>query len=211
MQDTILKQKSKMVQSLKFNIMQSISLEIVDDKVKVVSPYNEGFVNKCRNLRGTFKNGAWWFDDTIIDYVRDAMIQYFGTTGEVPFDTCSLLISDFTDSSARGPVTLFGRTIARAFGRDSRAKLGDDIIFISGKYKSGGSVKNWYTEVENATFEIQNFPVPSIELPDVKKAIEEGWCKVKYTNQKRKREEIEAEISACKVRLSELEKELQTI
>lgn len=190
---------------------QSISLKIINGKVKVVTPYNEGFVSKCRNFRGIFKDGAWWFDDSIIDYVRDAMIEYFGTTGETPYETCSLLISDFSDYKNAGPVTLFGRSIARAFGRDSGAKLDDDIIFISGKYGSGGSVKNWCTEVENATFEIQNFPVPSLELPEVKKAIEEGWCKVKYSQKKRRREDIEADILSCKERLSELEKELQII
>lgn len=190
---------------------QSITLEIIDDKVKVVSPYNEGFVNKCRNLRGSFKGGAWWFDDSIIEYVREAMIRYFGTTGETPFETCSLLISDFSDSEDTGPVTLFGRTIARAWGRDSGAKLGDDIIFIFGNYNSGGSVKNWLTRVSDATFEIQNFPVPSLELPEVKEAIEEGWCTVKYSQKKRKYEDIEADIEACKARLFELEKELQTI
>ncbi|MBP1637257.1 MAG: hypothetical protein H6Q18_46 [Bacteroidetes bacterium] len=190
---------------------QSITLEIIDDKVKVVSPYNEGFVNKCRNLRGTFKGGAWWFDDSIIDYVREAMVKYFGTTGETPFETCSLVISDFSDSGDCGPVTLFGRTIARAWGRDSGAKLGDDIIFVSGNYSSGGSVKNWRTYVSDATFEIQNFPIPSLELSEVKAAIEEGWCTVKYSQKKRKREDIEADILVCKAQLIALENELKAI
>jgi hypothetical protein len=188
--------------------MQAIQLTIIDDKVKVVTPYNERFVNKCRNFRGTFKGGAWWFDDSILDYVREAMIQFFGTTGETPFETCTLLITDFSDFEAHGPVVLFGRSIARAFGRDSGARLGDDIVFISGKYNSGGSVKNWNTTISNATFEIKNFPIPSLELPEVKKAIEEGWCEVKYSKKKRPVEEIKAEIEALKARIVELENEL---
>lgn len=190
---------------------QSIQLTIVDDKVKVVTPYNEGFVNKCRNLRGTFKGGAWWFDDSILDYVREAMIKFFGTTGETPFETCTLLITNFSDYEYRGPVVLFGRTVARAFGRDSGARLGDDVIFISGTYSSGGSVKNWNTTVSNATFEIKNFPIPSIELPEVKKAIEEGWCEVKFSKKKRTSTEIETEIKTLKLRIIELENELATI
>lgn len=186
---------------------QQIQLTIVDDKVKVITPYNEGFVNKCRNLRGTFKAGAWWFDDSIVDYVREAMVQFFGTTGETAFETCTLLIKDFSDTESRGPVVLFGRTIARAFGRDSGARLANDIIFISGNYDSGGSVKNWSTRIEDATFEIHKFPIPSIELPEVRKAIDEGWCEVKYSKKKRDPELILKEIEELKSRMSELEKE----
>lgn len=188
---------------------QSIQLTIVDDKVKVITPYNADFVQKCRNLRGTFKAGAWWFDDSIIDYVREAMLQFFGTTGETPYQQCTLLISNYSDSCYLAPCVLFGRTIAKAFGRDSGARLGDDVIFIDGDYKSGGSVKNWRTEIVDATFEIRNFPVPSLDLPEVKKAIEEGWCEVKYPKKKRAAEEIQAEIDKLKCMIQQLEKELK--
>lgn len=160
---------------------QDIKLEIVDDKVKVTSPFNAEFVAKCRNFRGKFNKaeGAWYFDDSIIDYVRDAMIEIYGTTGEQPYENCTLLIKNWTGYGNREAVTLFGRTIARAFGRDSGAKLGEDIIFISGSYDSGGSVKNWRSEVDDGTFEIQNFPLPKTETQEVQEAIQEGWCIIK--------------------------------
>lgn len=187
---------------------QSIQLTIIDDKLKVVSPYNEGFVAKCRNLRGKFQGGAWWFDDSIIDYVREAMIMFYGTTGEVPFENCTLFISDFSGSEYGGPVTLFGRTVARSTGRDSGARLGDDIILIEGSCVSGGSVKNWRTEVRNASFEMKNFPIPSLDLAEVKAAIEAGWCEVKKSKKKRSKEEIETEIAELKERIERLETEL---
>lgn len=188
--------------------MCKINLTIVDDKVKVESPYNEKFVNRARNLRGSWRGGAWWFDDSIIDYVRELMMECFGTTGETPYDECELLVSNFSDFSGCSPVVLFGRTIARAYGRDSGARLGDDIVLISGNYNSGGSVKNWRTEIRDATFIIKNFPVPSLELPSVKTAIKEGWCEVKYPKKKRKLEDIQADIEKYKSILDELEKEL---
>lgn len=187
---------------------QAIQLTIVDDKVKVVTPYNEAFIQKCRNLRGTFKAGAWWFDDSIIDYVREAMVQFFGTTGETPYQTCTLLISNYSDHCYNGPCILFGRTIAKAFGRDSGARLGDDVIFIDGIYNSGGSVKNWSTVIKDATFEIHKFPVPSLELNEVKQAIKEGWCEVKYPKKKRLIEDIQAEIEALQKRIEELQLEI---
>ncbi|KAA6348486.1 hypothetical protein EZS27_004086 [termite gut metagenome] len=188
--------------------MQAIKLEQIGDQVKVTCPYNEEFVRKAHNLRGKWKENAWWFDDSILEYVREVMIQIYNTTGEVPYDNCTLVITDFSGDEMMDPVNLFGRTIAEASGRDSGARLGEDIIFIKGRYTSGGSVKNWRTVVSNAMFEIQNFPMPSLELPDVKKAIEEGWCKVKEAKKKRSRDDIQKEIEALSLRISELEKEL---
>jgi hypothetical protein len=190
---------------------QEISLELIDDKVKVTTPYHEIFVMRARNLRGKWENKSWWFDDSIIDYVRDLMIECFNTTGEEPFDTVNLLVSDFSDTEGKGPVTLFGRTIARAYSRDSDAKLGDDIVFISGSYGSGGSVKHWNTIVRDATFEIQHFPLPATELPEVKKAIEDGWVKIKYPTKKRKADEILAEIKNVESRLLTLKNELADV
>ncbi len=191
--------------------MQTISLEIIGDQVKVITPYHEEFVRKCRNLRGHYKESAWWFDDSILEYVREIMMESFGTTGETPFETCTLLIKDYDDREDKGPCTLFGRTIARAFGRDSGAKLGDDIIFISGIYTSSGSVKNWCTEIKKATFEIHHFPIPSIELPPIKKAISDGWCIVKYSSKKRDKKLIEDDIKNCEERLLALKQELNDL
>lgn len=188
-------------------MVQDITLEIVDDKVKVVTPYHEAFVKKCRNFRGSFKNGAWWFDDSIVDYVREEMLKHFGTTGETPYENCILKITDYSDSEMNGPVTLFGRTIARANGRDSEARLGDGIIFLEGTFRAGGSVRNWKTEVSHATFEMHNFPMPATHLPEVSKAIEEGWCQIKPCKKIRDPEEILKEIETLQERIEQLQKE----
>jgi hypothetical protein len=188
---------------------QQIKLEIIEDKVKVITPYHADFVNTCRRLRGKFNEGAWWFDDSVLEYVREAMMDFFNTTGETVFEEVSLLIKDYSDYASRGPVTLFGRTIAKAFGRDSGARIGDNIVLIKGEVKSGGSVKNWSTNVVNATFEIQRFPKPSTELPEVKKAIEEGWVTVIERKKKRPADEIIAEIKQLEERIAQLNSELE--
>jgi hypothetical protein len=193
--------------------MQQIQLEIIEKEgqIKVTSPYNQKFVNKARNLRGKWKENAWWFDDSIVDYVRDLMMDCFGTTGEAPYENVDLLVKDFSDRGDRAAVELFGRTIAKAWGRDSDAKLGDGIILVEGKVSSGGSVKNWATYVENATFIIQDFPLPAIELPDVQDAIKEGWCEIKEQKKKRKPEEIQAEIDKYTAILEALRAELNNL
>ena len=191
--------------------MTQISFKKQDGKIIVTTYYNRKFSSKARNLRGQWDSvkKAWVFDESVEEYVKQALIDIFGVTGEIQYETCSLLIKDFTAWETRGEVELFGRTVARAFGRDSGAKLGDDIIWVSGSYHSGGSVKNWTTEVENGTFEIQNFPLERTKFDDVRKAVEDGWCEIKVNKKKRSREEIESEIAALKSKLSELEEELK--
>lgn len=191
--------------------MQSIKLEIIDGQVKVVTPYNDEFVAKARNFRGKWREGAWWFDDSIVDYVRDAMNTIFGTTGEIPYQNCVLQIIDFSEEAFGGPVKLFGKTIAIAFGRDSYAKLGDDIVFIDGEYSSGGSVKNWKTSVCSATFEIHNFPLPQTELPGIQDAIKSGWCTIKQAKTNRESKTIKAEIEVLENRIKELKTELNNL
>lgn len=162
--------------------------------VKVITPYNGHFVAKCRNLRGSFKDGAWFFDDSIIDIIKEAMIEIYGVDGTKPVEFCTLKVSNFKGSAHTDAVMLFGRTIAKAFGRDSNAKLGDDIIFVDGSYSSGGSVKNWYTEVNNATFLIKNVIIERTLFPDVQKAIQEGWCEIIPIVKKRSKVDILLEI-----------------
>ena len=108
-------------------------------------------------------------------------------------------------------VVLFGRTIAKASGRDTGARLGDDIIWLSGNYTSGGSTKYWKTIVENGNFEIQNFPVARTTFDDVQQAIAEGWVEIKVTETKRSKEEIESEIAILKEKLAKLEEELNNL
>jgi hypothetical protein len=190
--------------------MQEIKLEKIGDKVKVACPNNEKFLKKVHDLRGKWKEKAWWFDGSIIENVREIMLETYGTTGEVPYDNCTLVITNFSDYETLGPVILFGRTIAKASSRNSGAELGKDIIFIKGRYESGGTIKNWATKVYKATFEIQKFPIPSLELEEVKQAIEKGCCKVKKAKKKRSREEIQKEIESLLLQIKKLEDELNT-
>lgn len=176
--------------------------------VKVVTPYNQQFVTRCKNFRGTFKNDAWYFDDSIADLVKEAMIETFGVDGTEVVELCTLHIKNFSDYASKDPVVLFGRTIAKARGRDSGARLGDGIIFIKGRYSSGGSVQNWRTEVSDADFLIKDFPLERTKFKDVQAAIKGGWCEVKPAVKKRSQEQIQKEIEKHLAAIEELKAEL---
>lgn len=179
-------------------------------QIRTKTPYNKNFVEKARNLRGKWDREVeeWVFDDNIEDYIKKALLECYGTTGEGVVETCNLLIKEQTLDQKWGSVELFGRSIARAFGRNSGAELCNGIIWLSGEYKSGGSMKNWYTEIEDGTFEIQEFPIERTKFEDVQTAIKEGWCEIKTPKKKRTKEEIESEIKKYEKILEELKTEL---
>ncbi len=181
-------------------------------QIRVKTPFNKEFVTRARNLRGSWdkKTEEWVFDDSIEDYVKSAMMEIYGTTGEETVEMVNLVIKDYTESVFCAPVQLFGRTIARAFGRDSGAKLGAGIVFISGDYTSGGSVKNWKTLVDG-TFEIQNVPLSRTDFADIQEAIADGWCEIKKPKRKRTAEQIQADIDKHTAILNDLKNELKNL
>jgi hypothetical protein len=178
-----------------------ILLEKKNDKLKVVTPYNEEFLTEAHFLHGKWKNNAWWFDDSALDSVRYLLEKMWNVTGEVPYENCSLIIKNYTKSVRRGSVYLFHRMIAKAFSRLSGIKMGTDIKFISGTIKPGGNLYYWETQVLDATFEICNFPLPATSLPEVQKALSEGWCEIKTEQD---RQLLRNKIEDCHLRLNDL-------
>ncbi|MEI7585556.1 hypothetical protein [Runella sp.] len=149
-------------------------------KIKTTSYYNYNFVKKAKGLRGTWLSGQWVFEQSVEEHVIKAMLDCYSVTGLTPYEVCTLTVKGFSNEVRHSGVELFGRPIAKAWGRDSGAKAQDGIFLIDGKFNSSGSVKNWTTWVRNATFEIHDFPVVALDCADVKEAIEEGWVEVKY-------------------------------
>ena len=193
--------------------MKTVNLTVNNGQVKVQTPYNAEFVTKAKNLGGKWDtlSKTWIFNENVLDYVKEILIQIYGVTGETTYQTCTLVVKNYSAEVVTGAVELFGRTIARASGRDTGVSLGESIVWINGKKESGGSTKYWKTIVENATFEIQDFPVERTKFEDVQKAIAEGWCEIKVTESKRSKEEIKSEIAELKEKLAKLEEELNNL
>lgn len=158
----------------------SIKTEKAGDKIATTSPYNEQFVKKARGLRGTFMSGKWVFNESVEEHVIKAMLDCYSVTGLHPYEVCTITVKNYNESCKCSGVELFGRPIAKAWGRDSGAKAQEDIFLLDGRFLSDGSMKNWYTTIKNATFEIHNFPVAALDRTDVQDAINEGWVEVKY-------------------------------
>lgn len=128
-----------------------MKITTLEKTISVESPYNSEFVDGARNLAGKFSAGAWHFDIRDEKDVRDLCMRAYGTDGK-RVNQCDIEIT-FKDDyfASKSPIILFGISVARAFGRDSGAKLGYSVKVVSGKFDSAGSMKNWGTSCDEGT------------------------------------------------------------
>jgi len=141
--------------------MAIVTLEKRGTKLAVRSPYSALFVSKAKEFGGKWdgEDTTWTFDIRDEARVKDLCVRYYGSDG-VTDDVCTLRVAFTRDVGADAcPFTVFGRVVARARGRDSGAKLGDGVICLAGRARSGGSVKNWQTVLTGGTVVlIRDFP-----------------------------------------------------
>lgn len=148
--------------------MCRVEIEEVDGKLKVSSPYSPDLPKLARNLGGKWSGAAWVFDSRLKE---DVAKVYRSVYGEWPGDEqdyvtvrATALIDTYED---KGGIFLFGRCLARAYGRDSGARLGEGVILREGRFTSGGSMKNWITKVLAGTVvEVMDVPRQSVDAGD---------------------------------------------
>lgn len=181
-------------------------------KYSIDCPYNKKFIARIKELGGewkSFTDGSkkWVIDPEALELAKDCLRDIYGTDGTVQVE--SIRVRAELDTEVRGDFELFGRTIIRVLGRDSGVRPSEGVIIVSGKAKSGGSVKNPKTILDDCIIE---FSIPSnyIEREDVKEAISEGWLKV-VESPKRTREDILSEIKKHEEAIEALKKELESI
>ena len=136
-----------------------------EGRFSVQSPYNGAFVRGARALAGQWDADArhWVFPAECIEDVRALLRRVYGEDGAAEIERVRVRVhyTDDLDAGDNGTVVVGGRVIARAFGRDSGAKLGEDIVLRQGGFSSGGSRKNWRIVVrDNTVFDILRLPAP---------------------------------------------------
>lgn len=131
-------------------------IKTTETTITVQGDYNQEFIDQARRLGGKWDAPKWVFDIREETAVRAASLECYGTDGNIVdlVDVQVTIPEDVSHNYSNGkqrPLELFGRTIARAFGRDSGAKTGDGIVVKAGGFRSGGSMKNWRTINEDNT------------------------------------------------------------
>ena len=129
-----------------------IKIKENDKKIEVYTPYNREFVKKIKRIssaKWSYNKGCWEVDKIEIGVIRQFMMDCYGENDIEFAEKVDVKVKflQTVEEYYKG-IELFGRTIAYAFGRDSGAKLGDNITCINGEYRSGGSVRNWKTIID---------------------------------------------------------------
>ena len=110
---------------------QHVTTAVTGDTFAVNAPYNSEFISAAKRLGGRWDAPEWVFDARDEARVRALLIECYGTDGEVA-DLVTIKIEwSNSESAKRGPIAANGRTIARADGRDSGARLGDGVVILA--------------------------------------------------------------------------------
>ena len=124
--------------------------------------YNSVLVEKCRTLGGKWDRDAkaWVFSGLVSGEV-DLLDEIYNSD----LVGVELTAKDLV-SQRHAPVEFAGFSLAKASDRDSGAVLCDGVALIAGKVRSGGSVKNWVTVVEEGTVLRMEVPRSLIKFAD---------------------------------------------
>ena len=122
----------------------------------VYTPYNASFVSAIRKIGGAkwdAEGKAWMVPTASLPQVREIMRNIWGEDDRM--DTVKRVSVRLTFAEEctewHGPVEIFGKVLSSATGRDSGARVGEDVFYTAGGPASGGSVKNWRSVVEEGS------------------------------------------------------------
>ena len=142
----------------------SITTKIKGDEAYLYTPYNNKFVSAIKGIGGAYwdrDSRAWVIPADMLDQARKIMLRIYGES-DIPTDSEKVsaeLTFNKSVSRIREAITIYGKTICRAYGRDGGGNAGEDVAFIEGKPESGGSVRNWTSDVPQGSIVVlRNVP-----------------------------------------------------
>lgn len=132
-----------------------MEIKIENGLAEIYTPYNPEFVKKIKGIGGAKWNGSkkcWTIPENAVDAAREIMQQVYGCSDISENETISLRLKfDNRISADKQDIVMFGKILAHATGRNSGAKVGEDVAYTSGGATSGGSVKNWESVVKEGS------------------------------------------------------------
>ena len=138
------------------------------NETDVYTPYNTEFVSQIKSKLGTRKydreKGCWTINTEDLDIVKEIILNVYGYTEDDDTDRVKVKIT-FNDNyyELKNGICIADRTLARAFHRDSGAKLGDGVTLLEGKIGSCGSRANWETYINDGSVFLTTLPRKFIE------------------------------------------------
>ena len=148
-----------------------MKIEMNNGKAEIYTPYNPEFVRRIKMIGNAKWTGkAWSVPEAAVEEARAIMLDVYGETDVQESEKVKVKLT-FSEEVVRGraPIVIYGKTIASARGRDSGARIGEDVAIIKGAAKSDGSAKNWCTVITEGTeLTVDNVPASMLdeELPE---------------------------------------------
>lgn len=143
--------------------MNKFNVEIKDGQAYLTTPYNPVYVQRIKQAgaRWDVSSKRWCINDQSVDVARKIMREVYGEDDQNQGEKVTVIATFSADQSAlRSDYCLLGKVIARAYGRDTGARVGADVAFAAGAPQSGGSVKNWRTVIPaGSVVEIYDIPL----------------------------------------------------
>lgn len=139
-------------------------------KASINSPFNPEFVSRIKSIGGRWDAASktWTVGENMLTEAREIMRAVYGRDDQQTDVQVTDIRIRFNEEvhCTVGGITMYGKTIAKAWGRDSGARVGDDVAFVEGRPDSGGSAKNWRTIIpEGSVVVIKNVPVSLLGEP----------------------------------------------
>ncbi len=191
-----------------------ISITVKDEIANIYVPYNKEFISEIKNIGSAKWNSdekCWTVPEEYIDNVREMMVHIYGYSDISKNETVKVTVK-FLEGVAetKDSVKIFGKDVSKATSRDSGARVGENVVLVSGKIESGGSRVYWESQVEEGTIfslskvnknvfdKEKNNPPYKIEILDVKDEVE-------------RKSELIAEKEKLLSRISEIDKILENM
>lgn len=142
----------------------------IGKEIHVTVPYNEIANKRFRELGGKFDYAtkSWVFNEIVKEQLIKTLNDHYLEDGFTPVRRGTVIIhANYTLSNVCAPLYFAGRILAQAKARDGGAKISDGVVVLSGKVKSGGSVKNWETQIEECTMiAVHDMPESILKLSE---------------------------------------------
>lgn len=149
--------------------MKNMKIEIKNGKAYVFTPYSPEFVKRIKSIGGARWDRdarAWEIPAASTDSARQIMFDVYGETDQAfANEKVDVRIDVTEDITEYGDgITILGRGVCKAWGRDSGASILEGVDFIKGRPDSGGSAKYWCTEIpKGCSFIIHGVPKQKAE------------------------------------------------
>lgn len=199
--------------------MSEIKIEVKDSLAKIYTPFNSEFVRKIKNVGGSRWDSlerCWCFPTDMVDAVREICRSVYGFDDLNIGKKITVKLTFLSECIAyRDSVVILGKTLSRAFNRDSGARSGEDVVYLEGEPTSGGSAKYWCSMVpEGAVVRLHNVS-EQLYKDFISKHPEEDkddreipHCKAEIIKDRKNRNELIAEKERLLARIAEIDKEL---